>query len=514
MTTTTDRTTQGWARLSQSVGDAVLRVRERMSWTAWTVSVLAMATLVARAPGLLYNGMFDRDESYLAVTGDVLRNGGQLYIDAIDRKPPIVPVMYAALRDLSVDMRFVRLFVALLIFVNGVVVTEIVRRLGHSRRAALFAGVLSVVGTALFLPPDAQAANFELWGMLPASAAVLCVIRSRESSRQAVPWFALAGAAVVLAANCKQPYIVVGIPVLFEAFRQTAHRWRAFGATVVGAMSVALPLFVAFNRWEMIRWVWTDNSDYINGGISLARALAIGLGLSVVFVLLHLPMMYGVWAALRGRFRPDAVIVIWLVVSVLVIPIGLRFFGHYYQQVVPPLAVLTGCALVAAPRRIWQLIGLLTGGLVIAMVTLSFVHRPDLTNYTSLGRYVQSITTPQERILVWGALPDVYVAANRQPSGVFLHHGYLTGNWASRSRPLGERVIAEEPFRSRWDLFFSDVETNAPAVVINAARPDTDWAMYGPESFPVGAWLHRCYDLDRVVDGLSVWRRDATACPN
>lgn len=513
MTTTTDRTTQGWARLRQGVVGAVLGLRDRMSWSAWMLSVLALATVVARAPGLLYNGMFDRDESYLAVTGDVLRNGGQLFIDVIDRKPPIVPVMYAALRDVSVDMRFIRLFVALLIFLNGVVITEIVRRLSDSKRAALFAGVLSVVGTALFLPPDAQAANFELWGMLPASFAILCVIRSRDSAHRAILWFALSGAAVVLAANCKQPYIVVGIPVLFEALRQSTNRWRSCAAVAVGAIALALPLIVAFNGWEMIRWVWTDNSDYLNGGISLARALAIGLGLSLVFVLLHLPMMYGVWAALRGRFRPDAVVLIWLAVSVLVVPIGLRFFGHYYQQVVPPLAVLTGCALVAAPRKIWQMLGILTGGLVIAMVTLSFVHRPDLTNYTALGRYVQSITAPDDRIVVWGALPDVYVAAQRQPSGVFLHHGYLTGNWASRSQPLGERVIAEEPFRSRWDLFFADVEGNPPAVVINAARPDTDWAMYGPESFPIGSWLNRCYDLDRVVDGLSVWRRDVVACP-
>lgn len=502
-----------WQGIAVRVRDAARALRERMSWGGWMALVLGLATLISRAPGLIYNGMFDRDESYLAVIGDVLRNGGQLYIDTIDRKPPVVPVMYSLIREWSVDMRAIRIVVAVLIFLNGVVVTEIVRRLSRSRRAALFAGVLAIVGTALFLPPDAQAANFELWGLLPASAAILCVVIARSERRSTVLWFALAGASVVIAANCKQPYIVVGLPVAFEALRRGHEKWQALSATVFGAIVSAVPLFVFFDGQKMIRWVWSDNSDYLNGGISIGRAAAIGVALSLVFVLLHLPLFYGVWAVLRRRVRADYTVLIWIGVSVLTIPIGLRFFGHYYQQLVPPLAVLTGCALVTAKRRVWQALTVLTAGLLVAMLGLAFIHRPDLTNYTALGRYVQSTTTPDQRILVWGALPDVYVSSERLPSGIFLHDGYLTGNWASRAQPLPQSVIAAEPFRSRWDMFFEDVAVNPPAVVINAARPETDWERYGPESFPIGSWLNRCYDLDRVVDGLSVWRRDTASCP-
>jgi hypothetical protein len=475
--------------------------------------VLGLVTVVSRSPGLIYNGMFDRDESYLAVTGDVLRQGGTLYIDVIDRKPPIVPVLYSMIRDVSVDMRAIRLAVALLIFLNGVVVAEIVRRLAGSRRAALFAGVLSIVGTALFLPADAQAANFELWGLLPASAAILCVVVARSADRSPLLWFALAGVAVVVAANCKQPYIAVAIPVLLEAVRRVEGKWRAVAATAAGAVVGAIPLFVFFDGAQMIRWVWSDNGDYLNGGISTGRAAAIGVALTAMFVLLHLPLFYGLWAVVRRQVRADVTMLVWLGASLLVIPIGLRFFGHYFQQLVPPLAVLTGCALVSASRRVWHVMMWLTAALLVVMLTLAFVYRPDLTNYTDLGRYVQSTTTPDERILVWGALPDVYVASQRLPSGVFLHGGYLTGNWASRAQPLPESVIAAEPFRSRWDMFFEDVEEHPPVVVINAARPDTDWSRYGPESFPIGTWLDRCYNIDRIVDGLVIWRRDVAACP-
>ena len=446
------------------------------------------------------------------MTGDVLRHGGTLYVDVIDRKPPVVPYAYALIRDLSVDVRAVRVAVALLVFLNGVVIVSMVRRLTGSRRAALFSGVLVVTGTAMFLPADAQAANFELWGLLPASVAILAVIVSRTSIRSWT-WFAVAGASALLAAQCKQPYIVVVVPVVFEVARRGRDRVACLAAVGVGAVAVLAPFALVGDPGRMVRWVWTDNGDYLSGGVSIGRALLVGLGLGVVFCLFHTPLLYGLWASARRRLRPDPLVVVWLAVSVLVMPLGLRFFGHYFQQVVPPLAVLTGLALPTARPRVWRALAVLTVGLTVALVTLSLVHRPDLTDFRTVGRYVQRTTAPTDRILVWGALPDVYVAAERDPAGVFLHGGYLTGNWASRSEPLSPAAMFRSPFRDRWDLFWADVAARPPVLVIDAARPGTDWAAYGPSRFPIGAWLERCYAPEGVVDGLRLWRRDPTRCP-
>ena len=150
-----------------------------LPWAAQLVAVLAAATVIARAPGLLYNGIFDRDEAYLSVMGDVMRGGGTLYVDVIDRKPPLVPLAYELARSLSVDMRMVRVMCALAVLVNGVLVSLLVRRLSGSRNAAIAGGVLAVLGTAWFLPADAQAANFELWGLAPATGAVLAAVMAR-----------------------------------------------------------------------------------------------------------------------------------------------------------------------------------------------------------------------------------------------------------------------------------------------------------------------------------------------
>lgn len=495
-------------------GESVIRDRlTRVRWSLLVFATLGIATLVTRLPGVVFSGMFDRDESYLSVMGDSLRSGGEMYITFIDRKPPIVPYIYAAVRSVGVDMRLVRLICALLIFANGVVVTLIVRKLVARRSAALAAGTLSVVGASLFLPVDAQAANFELWGLLPASAAMLFVVSSRADAQHAWRWFGLAGAALMLAVNCKQPYIVVVFPIAWEIFRQQRNWSRNLLAAMAGAAMAVVPLALIVDLGLMWRWVWTDNVDYLDGGISTVRALGVGLGLTAVFVGFHLPLFYGVWAGLTRRVRLDATMVVWGLASVLAIPIGLRFFGHYYQQLVPPLAVLSGIGLSVATRRAWRFVAGLTAALAFALVGLAFVHRPDLSNFTALGRYIQATTTTNERIVVWGALPDVYVSAERQPAGVFLHAGYLTGNWASRSTNLGPAVVASEPYSSRWRIFLEDIRTDPPTLIIDAARPGTDWSRYAPGSYPIGALMTRCYRFDAQIDGLPIWRLDNNACP-
>jgi hypothetical protein len=489
------------------------RALGHLSGTAQLVIALVVATIVARSPGLVFNGLFDRDEAYLAVMGDVLRDGGQLYVDVIDRKPPVVPFAYAAVRELSLDMRAVRLVCTVAVLINGVLVAMLVRRLARRPSAALAAGVLAILGTAWFLPADAQAANFELWGLAPATGAVLAVVVARTSPARASRWFALAGALVALAASIKQPYVAVALPIGWEAMRGGRHRMRDLVAAGLGAAGVFVAFASVVDLGDLLRWVWADNGDYLEGGISPGRALGIGVGLTVVFLCFHIPLLYGFWAAASRRVRLDGTVLVWALASVAVIPIGLRFFGHYYQQLVPPLAVLTGIALATAPRWAWRFVAATAAVTTVALVGVSFTLRPDLSDFTTVGRYVQTTTEASDRILVWGAMPDVYVSAQRLPTGVFLHDGYLTGNWASRSTVLSADIVSEAPYRERWNLFLDELTENPPEIVVDGARPGTDWAAYPPTRYPLGTLLERCYDADVRLDGLQLWRRDHRACP-
>ncbi len=509
-----------WSGSAQHSTVGVRAVVGRLPWGAQLGVVLAVVAFVARLPGLVHAGLFDGDEAAIAVMGKVMADGGHLYVDVIDRKPPIVPAVYAAVFSLGGDMRVVRLLCAFGVVANGVVVALLVRRLSSgsatSRRvsnAAIAAGALSVLGTALFLPADAQAANFELWGLFPASTAILCAVVARQSPRSDWKWFALAGVCAAVATNCKQPYVAVLLPVGIEALRSGARR-RNVAALVAGVAVATVPMGLFVDLGGLVRWGWLNNGDYLDGGISTGRAVLVGLALSGAFLGFHLPMMYGLWAGVTRRVRLDPIVVFWTLASLVAVSIGFRFFGHYYQQLAPPLAVLCGVALVNAPRAAWRLVGVAAVIPTAALVGMSLASRPAVSDLNGLGQYVKGVTAASDRIVVWGARPDVYFEADRMPSGVFVHDGYLTGAWASRAEPLSPSLADREPYRSRWALFLADIQAHPPTLIIDATSASLDWGAYPPSAYPIGTVLSQCYRPDTPIDGLPVWRRDWVACPS
>ena len=57
------------------------------------VALLALAAFL-RLPGW-FVAVFNSDETFLATQAEVLNRGGELYLEAADRKPPLVPYLYA-----------------------------------------------------------------------------------------------------------------------------------------------------------------------------------------------------------------------------------------------------------------------------------------------------------------------------------------------------------------------------------------------------------------------------------
>ena len=57
-------------------------------------AVLLLLTVALRLPGFFVD-VFNSDETFLATQAHVIRDGGNLYREAADRKPPLVPYVYA-----------------------------------------------------------------------------------------------------------------------------------------------------------------------------------------------------------------------------------------------------------------------------------------------------------------------------------------------------------------------------------------------------------------------------------
>ena len=95
------------------------------------------------APGFS-DRVFNSDEAYLATQAQVLNHGGRLYVDTVDRKPPVVPYLYAAVFRLtgSDDLAPVRVVAvlaqvatALLLAARGPAPVRVAARRPRRRRA-------------------------------------------------------------------------------------------------------------------------------------------------------------------------------------------------------------------------------------------------------------------------------------------------------------------------------------------------------------------------------------------
>src|SRR6476619_4329956 len=203
--------------------------RARSNRRRLVVAVLVLTALL-RLPAFFVD-VFNSDETFLATQAQVIRNGGSLYEDATDRKPPLVPYLYAA-----------------------TFATVGSTALWSVRVAALLA----------FAPQDGQAANFEVF-MLPAmTASFLLAARGRPRG---------SGFAVAVATLAKQTGAATLIPVLYLAWKKGGRR----GVTTTLA-AFAIPLAIVallVGPGDLLFWAATGNGSYF--GLGSATVYVAGL---------------------------------------------------------------------------------------------------------------------------------------------------------------------------------------------------------------------------------------------
>ncbi len=243
--------------------------------------------ILVHLPALLRTRPLD-DETYLASMGRMLRAGDVLYRDVIDRKPPLVLWAYEWLLPHSWNMQPVRLVVVCLIALNGIAVGAIARSFNASHTAARSAGALAIIGTALAGYSDAHAANFELWGLLPATLGVLVAIRSNHTVSTSGYLFQLiaSGALVGIATNCKQPYVFTFVVLVW--ILPPSRRLLGTISSGVG-LAISTVIIAGIAGWHGYwRWAWFENGDYLRIGIGTLVGLAARQ--LVIFIIVQWPL--------------------------------------------------------------------------------------------------------------------------------------------------------------------------------------------------------------------------------
>jgi len=376
--------------------------------------------------------------------------------------------------------------------------------------AALTYGVFTGAGY-----PRLGAANTEAFMMLPLVASVLLQLERR--------WL-WSGATLALAGAFKQVAVanLLLLPVALVMLEPAERRLRsgiAFGMGLAGAgLLVLLAVAITGSLPGMVHWTFGTLSGYAAASWRLdglwQRIVGGPQGGPLQFVyttaILWLATAWSIshWKSLGVHER---LMVAWLVAAVAGALAGGHMFGHYFIQVLGPLAVLASLAIDRAlelPMQRW-LAAAVTVGIAaptVGWVAYDFNADPitydwgqPVAQHELIAMYVRNHTHPGDRVFVWGDWPALYVESDRPMASRF--PGFLRGFARGSGLPPDNCGTTPEV----WAELRFDLARTPPILIVDTSTARwSDFSMYPRRNYPeladlVASRYHEVATVDGVV---------------
>lgn len=493
---------------------------------------LIALTLLLRALAIAHPAPLD-DEGVYAVMADVMVDGGRPYVDAIERKPPLLFWLYQACFSLAGKNAWYALHTLAALWTLGTMLAlhRLTRGL-FDRRTAGWAALLYCIFMT-WGDWKCLAFNGELIMNLPlAWAALLVLAATRDpghSARRALRLLA-AGMALGCAVLIKQPAGVATVPLGLLLLLQAPRLRDGVRDGMLLTLGFCLPLAAVAARfwsWGMldVAWYWSvGDHDIPHGPRSLIFwKLAAERGL-LVFVAGSLVLSALCVLSLRWRTRAPA---LWhdrspalralcglIVASFVGAAWSGRFYPHYFLQVVPWMSVLAAPA--AAQLDTQPQSKLLRGLLLLhalAYLCLNTIGLWPQRAPSALVAWVRQNTQPRDPIFVWGHSVALYALTDRAPSSRYITTfpltGYIFGSPLTRD-PHNDTSARILP--GSWQLLQQDLCAKPPALIIDTEITHPK-PKYPAQHFPrLWHWLQTSYEVARrSPEGLVYQRVGAPA---
>jgi 4-amino-4-deoxy-L-arabinose transferase-like glycosyltransferase len=467
--------------------------------------VFLALTMLLRLPAFFVD-VFNSDETFLATQAEVLRHGGEIYRDAADRKPPLVPFIYAGTFELfgTSDLWTVRVAAMVAAALTAFLVA-LEARPRYGRRAGWAAGLLCVFALIAFAPQDGQAANFEIFMLPPMIAAIMLARRGRAGA---------SGIAVAVATLAKQTGALTLLPVYYLVWKK--HGRSGLAWATIGFFAPLAFVAVLIGPGQVLYWTVLGNGSYVSVETLSSYVIGLFAVMTLGYAACNVPILWRLRPAWRARLEPtrdgdnDLDLWVWLASAVVSVMIGLRFFGHYYFQLVPPLCLLTAGALSRGSRTVARLTLAVAAIGALGFSAAGYFLHPfgGEPSYKIAANYIEANSTPSDRVLVWGNVPEIYHFSNRLPATRFIGTTTLLSN-VHPGRPA-KYAAPEESDPEAWKWFFEDLGKRPPKFIVDTAPAKIRGAEYTPlDRFPrLKKLVDRHYHQVRTIDHLRVYERD------
>jgi 4-amino-4-deoxy-L-arabinose transferase-like glycosyltransferase len=497
-----------------------------VSLRSFAIGILLLTTVI-RLPSLIHPHAID-DEAVYSLVGNALADGGRPYVDAIERKPPLLFWTYAAIFKVGGKYNWPFLHAVALLWVTATMAgLYLIGRRLFDPLTGLFAALLYSLYQpwALFID---LAFNGEVVMNLPIVWA--WVIALSESRSRFRPELLLSGMLLCAAFLMKQPAAIAAVP-LGVYFLLPAYQ-RSRGLTFSGGVLQAAVLTTGFFGslaltglllWKQgilndaVYWILTNHSiPYIFWKKAFLHTLSFSGACSVLLIgaAISWRNRETFWV---GRSAERTALGGLVVASAIGAAAGARFYPHYYIQLIPPLAVLAApvFARIFSSLDYRPLLGLLRPLTVGALLLFTFVgfsiaqwigeisRRPP----TEAGTYIHTHSRPADRIFVWGQDPQIYLDAERLPACRFVVTFPLTGYIFGGIYYVDthDRIVP-----GTWKNLELDFKAHPPEYIVDV-QEDPKNAQYPIWQFPVLARWLKTYEPVAVVREGVIYRANPAA---
>ncbi len=399
-------------------------------------------------------------------------------------------------------------------------------------RWAGFAFVLATTAPAA----EGMCPNYEFWMGLPTTTGLVLLLCTRGGSPIRLfcaGFLVVAGILIKQQAAFSAVALLIWIIALMKANpRDTLRQILSLG---VGALAAILPIlcffFVKGELWTFLSMINPRTALVYAAGNQTPVSLLWKIMRQETTKVVHdMPILYYAgtaflchsgWRALsrRGGDFTRWFLVCWILGAAVGITAGMRFYAHYYLQIVPPLCLAVGwlaAQITPSPRSApSQFVAALL--LVSVLVWSSMddtLHHARMgwwqLKFAALGRempgtaeqrvatIIKTDTPEDATILVWGHAENMYFLSDRlAPTRYYKYWAFLTPPPATYGAPVLNPAATRHA-----EQFLREISESPPAAVVitsalNSATVDIFPAFKNR--------LEQGYRREAIVDHLELW---------
>ena len=480
---------------------------------------LLLIVVAVRAPLLAIP--LERDEGEYAYIAWRMGYNELPYRDWFDQKPPAVFYVYRLALMLPFGPIRAIHFVALLFSATSACALFFLGLRFMSRFWAWLAGALFAL---LTIDPLIQgtAANTELFMLCPLILSQIAFVTAANRQKKTVLFMLLAGALTGLAVMFKQVAIVNWLLMigLYPVFVRGENRWRATisfaawsGTGLLAVLGFVVLYFFAHDGLrDFVENVVTHNLQYI-GAVPASQRLEYFWGTLTTLARTQTIVWLFAAAGLIGLLKSRqlawfALLTGWLITSLIGASASGYFFPHYFQQLLPPLAL----AAAAGADRLHsaRFLRFLPHGIGRALLAALLAILPVVTLWPFLFRYspaeavrriypgnffaempnfakrIEEVTPENKPIFIFGSEPELLFYAHRRSATRYIFLFPLYGPYGDVRQKQLDAAAEVESANPSTAIYFPNLLFFTPGTT----QYFTDWSRsYMNQNFYVDTLL-------------------------